>query len=300
VTVKPPKKTNRILQLRTKLKLSQRALAKKVGVSQQHIQRLETSDSIDVGFALAAKLCQALGEPLDVVFPQTRKIMKRLPIASDGQHRSLAPLFYDPKTRTDIEQAGIDMDVTPWRIEMHLRGQAERVDVLLADGQYSYLWDRLQESGQGTDPFVVFEGGDGYRYAVQRKHLVSWHFRFDPPGMVELDSEGKPIPPPEFPDETIRVWFSDGTPAVELDGEPDAPSSFHDEGPLNYIFSMLEMSDEDACYSLVDSAGEHFWFRSDDVALFAAPEQLIAGDKSEDADDELDEDAEELEAPSDA
>jgi hypothetical protein len=37
---------------------------------------------------------------------------------------------------------------------------------------------------------------------------------------------------------------------------------------------MLELSNE-GCYSFVDSAGEPFWFRAIDVALFAAPNHLI-------------------------
>jgi transcriptional regulator with XRE-family HTH domain len=267
--------SNRIRQLRTDLKLSQRALATKVGVSQQHIQRLETSNDIDVGFVLATKLCEVLGQPLDVVFPRTKKVMSKLPFVEDGRRRSIDPLFYDRGTRKEIERAGIDMDVTPWFIQMKLRGRAETVDVLLGDGEYSRLW-RLLQSERPPDEFIVFEGIDGCRYAVQPKHLLSWHFRFD---TVDLGRFQKGHPDEnshgaEVPDETIRIWYSDGTPVVELDGEPDEPSEFHDIGPLDYIFSMLELSNE-GCYSFVDSAGEPFWFRAIDVALFAAPNHLI-------------------------
>ena len=153
---------NRIRQLRTKLGLSQRALAKKVDVSQQHLQRLETSDDVNVGFLLATRLCQALGAPLDIVFPQTRTILSSLPAAEEGRRRSIDPLFYDRKVRESMGKAGIDMDVTPWYIAMKLRGRAETVDVLLADGEYSRLWSVLQREPVG-DSFVVFESADRYR-----------------------------------------------------------------------------------------------------------------------------------------
>jgi transcriptional regulator with XRE-family HTH domain len=285
---KPVKKENRILQLRTKLQLSQRALAKKVGVSQQHIQRLETSDDIDVGFVLATKLSEALGVPLDVVFPRTKRVLSKLPTTQDGRRRSIDSLFYDRAIREEMENAGIDMDVIPWFIQMKLRGQTETVDVLLADGEYSRLWKVLQDETLG-ESFVLFEGADGYRYALQPKHLLAWHFKFDPPGAAYVDSKGSPTSDdnePDIPDETIRVWFSDGTPVMELDGEMDAPDDFHDTGPLEYIFSMLEMSTQEDCYSFVDSAGEPFWFRSADVALFAAPEHLIASENVDEGEDE--------------
>src|SRR4051812_12518791 len=183
------KKTNRILILRKRHKLSQRALAKRVGVSQQHIQRLETSDNIDVGFILASKICKALGHPLDVVFPQTRRVLSKLPTAAEGQQRSIEPLFYDQKTAAEMKAAGIDMDIRPWFIAMKLRGQPEPIDALLGDGEYSRLWASLQDE-QPADPFVVFEGADGYRYAVRRKHLLAWHFKFEVGEMFEIDSNG--------------------------------------------------------------------------------------------------------------
>jgi transcriptional regulator with XRE-family HTH domain len=284
---KAAKKTNRIRQLRTRLQLSQRALAEKVGISQQHIQRLETSDDIDVGFVLAAKLCKALGAPLDMVFPRTKSIVSKLPTTEDGR-LSIDPLFYDRRAKEEIEKAGIDMDVTPWFIQMKLRGHAETVDVLLADGEYSRLW-RILQGETLENSFVVFDGADGYRYAVQPKHLMSWQFKFDVhdlAGMVKIDSDGKRLnDESKIPDETVRLWFSDGTPVVQLDGEVDEPDDFHDIGPLNYIFYMLELSSEDDCYSLVDSAGEPFWFKSADVALFAAPDHLIGIDDADKEDD---------------
>lgn len=63
---------NRIVHLRYHLGLSQRALAKLVGMSQQHLQRLETNDAIDPSLALARRLAAALEVPLEVVFPVER------------------------------------------------------------------------------------------------------------------------------------------------------------------------------------------------------------------------------------
>jgi hypothetical protein len=85
-------------------------------------------------------------------------------------------------------------------------------------------------------------------------------------------------------DGSVRIWFADGTAAVEIDATPDEPSEFHDTGPLDYIFSMLEMLNdgERNSFSMMDSAGEVFWFCANEVALFAAPLSLIACDDDDD------------------
>jgi hypothetical protein len=155
-----------------------------------------------------------------------------------------------------------DMNVIVGFIRLKLRGHIDLVDVVISGGVQSNLWNSLQNSDRDGGAFVVFDGADGYCYAVKRTHLLSWHFKFDdPPVDAQRDGIERPR---ESPDETIRIWFSDGTPVIELDGVMDAPSDFHDLGPLNYIFSMLEAS-EDGAYSFEDAAEERFWFRSDEL-----------------------------------
>ena len=68
---------NRVKQLRGQLGLSQRKLAEMVGTSQQHSQRVET-EAVPARLDLATKLSNALGKPLDVVFPGSGKVLKRL------------------------------------------------------------------------------------------------------------------------------------------------------------------------------------------------------------------------------
>jgi DNA-binding XRE family transcriptional regulator len=65
-------KKNRIQELRTALGLTQRQLASMVGTSQQQIQRLETGLQA-ARLDLAARICSALGKPIQQVFPATKK-----------------------------------------------------------------------------------------------------------------------------------------------------------------------------------------------------------------------------------
>ena len=76
--MKKAKHPNKVKTFRTKLDMTQRALADAVGVSQQHIQRIETQPGINVGFRLAVRLCEVLGRSLVEIFPQTRHILERV------------------------------------------------------------------------------------------------------------------------------------------------------------------------------------------------------------------------------
>jgi hypothetical protein len=154
-------------------------------------------------------------------------------------------------------------------------GRIDEIDVLLADGEYGRLWKVLQANDVSVMPFVVFDGADGFRYAVQQKHLLAWQFMFEVLGTTNDEPPG---------DGSVRIWFADGTAAVEIDATPDEPSEFQDTGPLDYIFSMLEMLNdgERNSFSMMDSAGEVFWFCANEVALFAAPLSLIACDDDDD------------------
>lgn len=263
---------NRVKELRRKLELSQRDLAVKVRVSQQHIHRVETNQEMEVGFDLALRLAKALGQPLSVVFPGTDRTLRRLQKQGDD---SMAALFDDTAVQKDMEAAGIHMDVKNWFLRMKLRARVEMIDVGLADGEYSRLWKILQAQNTSIMPFVVFDGRNGLRYAVQQSHLLGWHFMFE---TLDLDSSEAAN------DEQVRVWFSDGTPPYLIGCEADEPTDFFDTGPLDYIFGMLEMLSEDErnSFSLVDTAGETFWFCANDVALFAAPVSLIAEPNEDD------------------
>jgi len=65
---------NKIKALRLKAGISQRELAKRVGTSQQQIQRVETGQ-VAARLELATKLSRSLGVPLTVLFPGSKKAL---------------------------------------------------------------------------------------------------------------------------------------------------------------------------------------------------------------------------------
>jgi DNA-binding XRE family transcriptional regulator len=138
--MKKLKHPNKVKTFRTKLDMTQRALADAVGVSQQHIQRIETQPDINVGFRLAVKLCEVLGRSLVEIFPQTRHILERIP----AEETDALPTMLNASE--EMEAAGVSMDGSEHYISLRLRGQPSPVVIKLADGEKSRLWKELQSA----------------------------------------------------------------------------------------------------------------------------------------------------------
>src|SRR5262245_39629193 len=109
---------NRVKQLRSQLGLSQRKLAEMVGTSQQQIQRVETG-RIAARLELATKLSEALGKPLDVVFPGSGKVLKKL--AKEFKNARYLP----EQTFAELNEHGVEGDPRTWFVKLLLRGHEE-------------------------------------------------------------------------------------------------------------------------------------------------------------------------------
>jgi len=317
--MKKVKHPNKVKTFRTKLDMTQRALADAVGVSQQHIQRIETQPDINVGFRLAVKLCEVLGRSLVEIFPQTRHILERVP----AEETDALPTMLDASE--EMEAAGVDMDGSEHYIALRLRGQPSPVVIKLADGEKSRLWKELQ-SAEG---FIEFEGtrsADDHRsdddkiddkaapddekpiddlekptrrrYLVRAEHLLGWHFLFEGPRSVwgqetyrEQQRKAKGTDFERDPEEgpyqsvTVKIWFADGTPPWEHQAEPDDDDALDEEGDFGNLFAMLrddydEESQFTTDFNFIDEDGEVVWVRTKEMALISVPEQLIARERT--------------------
>ncbi len=105
---------NNIKQLRTQLSITQRELAFMVGTSQQQIQRIETG-KVAAKLGLAQAICNALDKPLNVVFPESDRLINN---------------FRKKRRKTDedleaIATSGIEMDSGLWTVKLWLQGQRD-------------------------------------------------------------------------------------------------------------------------------------------------------------------------------
>src|SRR5262245_24748599 len=99
---------NRVRKLRTERKLTQKALAEKVGTSQQQIQRVEAGiHAIRLDFA--AKVASALDVELSQAFPNLGKVRK-------GRRERRESLIDVQK----MPEAGIDPDPRHWTLKFFM------------------------------------------------------------------------------------------------------------------------------------------------------------------------------------
>jgi DNA-binding XRE family transcriptional regulator len=268
---------NRVKALRTKLKLSQRKLATKVGTSQQHLQRIETSDQ-NVRIDLAMRICKALGAPLSDVFPQSSRPIRAAVAKTKGDPNPVAVLrhlSFDPDTVERMAKAGVNIDPREYDLALRFRGRSEWVSVRIDSEQRSRLWRLLQD----RKLHCVFQALDGYLYIVNTAQLIGWNFQLaDPPGLrAGVDDEKKE---PIDCMSTVRIWYADGTPVDETEAADDDPGPNADgeyAGPLEHIVGMLDgtESDEPGMLHFIDDGGDPYCFDPADVALMAIPEALI-------------------------
>jgi len=225
-----------------------------------------------VGFRLAVRLCEVLGRSLVEIFPQTRRILERVP----AEETDALPTML--VASEEMEAAGVDMDGSDHYIALRLRGQPEPVVITLADGEKSRLWKELQ----GAEGLIEFEGtrsADDHRidaarlttrqppdddtpiddlerrarrrYLVRAEHLLGWHFLFEGPRPVwarnlprataqsqrhRLRTRSRRSP---YQSVTVKIWFADGTPPWEHQAEPDDDDALDEEGDFGNLFAVL-------------------------------------------------------------
>lgn len=250
---------NRIKQFRTALGLSQQDLAERVGTSQQQIQRIEAG-RIAARLEIATKLCQALGKPLNAVFPGSARILEA--IAKKEKASGFLP---SDEEYSKLSKIGVEGDSADWSVNMLLRGHAEPMNFTVSPEDQRRLF-RAVQSEEEHDHFVVFDTPTS-RIAVNLRELDFCHFLYDV-GRSEKDAE----------DLEVRVFFSGSTVPHAFEAEQDEgdPDSVDDQGQLRNIFFAFETSVENnERLSFTDVDGERVFFRAGNISLFEVSLDLI-------------------------
>jgi DNA-binding XRE family transcriptional regulator len=275
-------KKNRVKQIRTKLKLSQRALAAAVGTSQQQIQRIETG-AVAARLDLATKLCKALGEPVDKVFPGSGKVMEKLQTEFENS------TYIPTKTYSELSEHGVEADAAVWHLKILLRGHENELIFEIPPAEQRRIYRAVQREADALS-FVVFDTEDAC-IAINLGEVVYCHFLFDV-GVIREEEEGE--------EPGVRIYFSGSTRCFEFDPEIDEPDSDDegDEGDFGNIFRSLETGPERyERYRFTDVDGEDVFLRAGDISLLQVPlwvikPELLDTDPAEDDDDGYDEAAE--------
>lgn len=259
---------NRIRELRTRKKLTQKQLAEAAGTSQQQIQRIEAGIQ-DVRFDLATRVSEALGEPLERVFPTTSLPLRR----AKKKHTSALDMLADQDTVDELERAGLDMDGSQWTFVYRLRGGASG-KLAIGRRDRDRLWGAVHENS-GTE-FVVFDAGPR-RIALNMEHLIFCQFLFDPPNNASV-AEDKADP--HRAGYSLDVVLNDSAEVHNFRVEPDEVDLNDEEDPdptsvqLQDVFFYLD-SDVDRRVKFQDMDGETAFFRTSDVAMISVDLEAV-------------------------
>jgi transcriptional regulator with XRE-family HTH domain len=111
---------NRVKELRTERDLSLSDFASKVNASPQQIQRIENGKEA-TPLSLANAICEALGRPLNWVFPGSTRLLKKY-------HDELESSRYRPvDAAAELRKIGIETDTRRYTFKVLLRGTPLKV-----------------------------------------------------------------------------------------------------------------------------------------------------------------------------
>ncbi|WP_454761274.1 helix-turn-helix transcriptional regulator [Caulobacter segnis] len=180
---------NSVAKYRQQAKLSQRALALSVGVSQQTIQRIE-SEAVTVRFEVAVALSRALGVPLRNLFPDLRAKL--------------------PTTDPQKPEESIDYSHCSHSLKIMFQGGPERFyDVDEATAR------RVRSALHSECEFICFDTQRS-RVVINSDKILWINILFDPGIIVDEDEEG---------DEGLLgpmvIFFDGGDQAHEFEIDPD-------------------------------------------------------------------------------
>ncbi|EBP1710627.1 XRE family transcriptional regulator [Salmonella enterica subsp. enterica serovar Redba] len=246
---------NNIKQLRTQLSITQRELAFMVGTSQQQIQRIETG-KVAAKLSLAQAICNALDKPLNVVFPESDRLI------NDFRKKCR-------KTDEDLEAiatSGIEMDSGLWTVKLWLQGYQDYLllPISAADKRRFYYYFQ-EKTAPNTERFFVFDSSE-YRYALNMREVVFHQFLSD--GLRPIvDEEDDACEDDYF---NVHITLVNGGGEIPLCVETDAPQNEEtcEIGQLNAFFEMLDCEPETTDrYMLTDEDGEDAFVRIGSIAM---------------------------------
>lgn len=269
--------TNKLKALRESAGISQKELAKRAGVSQLQIHRIE-SNKRPAPLALARVLCAAIGRSLNSVFPGSAKILTAIEKQrSQGKHPP-------DDTHERLREVGIEGDCRVHTLKMLLRGHDEPMFLSLPAREVDGIFDRVQDEEDETEQltFMVFDTDD-LRVAINLRELVFCHLLWDAGFTLALSDDQVMIESDETdPREAVQVYLAGERTPLSFGAESEASHDIENEGSyFNRILFVLCIGSVQQHQRLhfVDEDGESAFLRAGDVAMLTVPLWVLDPDE---------------------
>jgi len=254
----------KILAFRTKNGITQKQLADLAATSEQHIHRIETGRQ-SVCFDLAVKICSALNEPMESVFPGTEEPLEKLGKKCGESLMNLS----ESECGEEMSCAAVDMGPFEWTFKYRLRGGATG-SLSISGTEKDHLFSAVQRDEIGS--FVVFDS-EGSTIVLNMDHLIFCHFRSDPPNRMHPERERI---------NEVKVFIVDSSAPFHFEVEADE----HDEGDPEPFGQFEELvftaehasSEANVVFYFKDVDGEEAFFRASDIAMIQIPLWVFEAD----------------------
>src|SRR5262245_8555366 len=262
--------TNRIKEFRQQLGLTQHALARKVGTSQPQIGRIEAGKT-EAPAEVAAALASALGQPLDILFPDAGKLLARI---QNEIRTSECPA--SDKGGSHMTAHGVKADAQRWNLRCLLRGHDEPLRFQISESEKRRLLKKIQQEKDESSfmSFVIFDTRTA-RIAMNLGELQLCRFRRH----VSREEE-------EYERQSdIRIYFRGGAEPFLFDAQRDSghPDNEEDPGAFRHIFTMLDFETEKHYrYRFREPDGEDVFVRAGDIALLEVPLWVVEAEFEQD------------------
>src|SRR4030095_9301344 len=265
--IRKPKRimTTRIKEFRQQLGLTQHALAKRIGTNQPQIGRIEAGKT-EAPAEVAAALASALGQPLDILFPDAGKLLARI----QNEIRTPESPARD-QGRSDMTITGPKANAQRWNLRCLLKGHQEPLRFEISENEKRRLLKKIQQEKYESSfmSFAVFDT----RTARIALNLAELQFcRFVP----HLPREEEYIRQSD-----IQIYFRGATEPFLFDAQRDSghPDDEEDAGVFRHIFMMLDFETEKPYrYRFREPAGEDVFIRAGDIALLEVPLWVVEPD----------------------
>lgn len=249
--------STKILAFRTEKGITQKQLADLIEMNEQQIDRIETGKQ-SVYFDLAVKICSALNEPMESVFPGTKEPLEQL----EKKYRESSMNLPDRECWEEMPRAAVEMNPLAWTFKYRLRGGATGF-LPISCTEKEHLFSAVQRYEIGS--FVVFDS-EGSTIVLNMDHLIFCHFRYDPANRIHPDRKQINV---------VKVFLADGSAPFHFEVEADE----HDEDDPERLGQFEELiftaehasAEGSVVFYLKDVDGEEAFFRASDIAMIQIP-----------------------------
>lgn len=245
--------------------MTQKALAKAVGTSQQQIQRIETSKQA-VKMQLAAQICKALACNFSDAFP-----------AAQGREqivKNLKQEFTEPgESANNEEKTGLDADPLHWTLILMFRGGSKQFFPVSAG-----TVKRLRRVAEGRFPEFFCFDSENVQAAVNLNHVLHFH--------TIWDQERRHLQPKdcEYTENQIAVTIAGIPEPLKFGVDPDDQDDHSNRSYSGQLTELMKrLQEEPNCSEFIhfqDEDGEDAFFRVEDVALITLLQDTKPSDRT--------------------